>query len=73
VRITDVTHFFSTTEGEIDLRGFFGLDPTIAAGYRELLTRIVTRVMAQKSSSGRYTSEFWPPHQISTISPALFK
>ena len=30
-----------TTEGDIDLRGFFGLDPAIAAGYRELRTRVV--------------------------------
>lgn len=32
-----------TTEGEIDLRGFFGLDPTIAPGYRELYTRVVIK------------------------------
>jgi uncharacterized OsmC-like protein len=32
-----------TTEGEIDLRGFFGLDPTIAAGYRELPTRVMIK------------------------------
>jgi len=32
-----------TTEGEIDLRGFFGLDPTIAPGYRELHTRVVIK------------------------------
>lgn len=30
-----------TTEGDIDLRGFFGLDPGIAAGFRELNTRVV--------------------------------
>ena len=30
-----------TTEGDIDLRGFFGLDPTIDAGYPELRTRVV--------------------------------
>ena len=30
-----------TTEGDIDLRGFFGLDPAIAAGYPELSTRVV--------------------------------
>jgi uncharacterized OsmC-like protein len=30
-----------TTEGDIDLRGFFGLDPAIAAGFRELNTRVV--------------------------------
>jgi uncharacterized OsmC-like protein len=30
-----------TTEGDIDLRGFFGLDPEIAAGYRELRSRVV--------------------------------
>lgn len=29
-----------TTEGEIDLRGFFGLDPTITPSYRELHTRV---------------------------------
>jgi uncharacterized OsmC-like protein len=29
------------TEGYIDLRGFFGLDPGIAAGYPELRTRVV--------------------------------
>src|SRR5262245_39110124 len=32
-----------TTEGDIDLRGFFGLDPSIAAGYRELRTRVVIK------------------------------
>jgi uncharacterized OsmC-like protein len=32
-----------TTEGEIDLRGFFGLDSTIAPGYRELRTRVVIK------------------------------
>lgn len=30
-----------TTEGDIDLRGFFGLDPAVAAGYRELRTQVV--------------------------------
>jgi uncharacterized OsmC-like protein len=30
-----------TTEGDIDLRGFFGLDPAIAAGYCELRTQVV--------------------------------
>jgi len=32
-----------TTEGDIDLRGFFGLDPAVAAGYRELQARIVVK------------------------------
>ncbi len=32
-----------TTEGDIDLRGFFGLDPTIANGYRELRSRVVIK------------------------------
>jgi uncharacterized OsmC-like protein len=30
-----------TTEGDIDLRGFFGLDPAVAAGYCELRTQVV--------------------------------
>ena len=30
-----------TTEGNIDLRGFFGLDPAVPAGYRELQSRVV--------------------------------
>jgi uncharacterized OsmC-like protein len=30
-----------TTEGDIDLRGFFGLDPAVPAGYRELGSRVV--------------------------------
>ena len=30
-----------TTEGDIDLRGFFGLDPAVPAGYRELKSRVV--------------------------------
>jgi uncharacterized OsmC-like protein len=30
-----------TTEGGIDLRGFFGLDPAVAAGYCELRTQVV--------------------------------
>jgi hypothetical protein len=33
----------TTTEGEIDLRGFFGIDPTIPAGYRQLQTRVVIK------------------------------
>jgi uncharacterized OsmC-like protein len=32
-----------TTEGDIDLRGFFGLDPSIPPGYRELRTRVVIK------------------------------
>ena len=32
-----------TTEGDIDLRGFFGLDPAVPAGYRELSSRVVIR------------------------------
>jgi uncharacterized OsmC-like protein len=32
-----------TTEGDIDLRGFFGLDPTVAAGYRALRSRVVIK------------------------------
>ena len=32
-----------TTEGDIDLRGFFGLDPQVAAGYRELRSRVVVK------------------------------
>ena len=32
-----------TTEGDIDLRGFFGLDPAVAAGYPELRTRVVIK------------------------------
>ena len=32
-----------TTEGVIDLRGFFGLDPTVAAGYRQLRSRVVIK------------------------------
>jgi hypothetical protein len=30
-------------EGEIDLRGFFGLDPKIVADYRELRTQVVIK------------------------------
>jgi uncharacterized OsmC-like protein len=30
-----------TTEGDIDLRGLFGLDPAVAPGYRELKSRVV--------------------------------
>jgi uncharacterized OsmC-like protein len=36
------------TEGDIDLRGFFGLDPTIAAGYRELRSRVVIKADGTK-------------------------
>jgi uncharacterized OsmC-like protein len=32
-----------STEGDIDLRGFFGLDPNIAAGYRELRSTVVIK------------------------------
>ena len=32
-----------TTEGDIDLRGFFGLDPAVAAGYGELQSRVVVK------------------------------
>jgi uncharacterized OsmC-like protein len=35
-----------TTEGDIDLRGFFGLDPAVAPGYRELRTRVVIKADA---------------------------
>jgi uncharacterized OsmC-like protein len=31
------------TEGDIDLRGFFGLDASVAPGYRELHTRVVIK------------------------------
>jgi len=30
-----------TTEGDIDLRGFFGLDPAVAPGYCQLRTQVV--------------------------------
>ena len=32
-----------TTEGDIDLRGFFGLNPAVAAGYRELQSTVVVK------------------------------
>jgi uncharacterized OsmC-like protein len=32
-----------TTEGDIDLRGFFGLHPAVAAGYRELRSQVVIK------------------------------
>jgi hypothetical protein len=32
-----------TTEGDIDLRGFFGLDPAVPAGYRALSSRVVVQ------------------------------
>ena len=32
-----------TTEGDIDLRGFFGLDPAVPAGYRELKSQVVIK------------------------------
>jgi len=32
-----------TTEGDIDLRGFFGLDQSVAAGYRELKSQVVIK------------------------------
>src|SRR5262249_13518750 len=32
-----------TTEGDIDLRGFFGLDPAVPAGYRELKSQGVIK------------------------------
>ena len=32
-----------TTEGDIDLRGFFGLDPAVAAGYRELRSQVMIK------------------------------
>ena len=31
------------TEGDIDLRGFFGLDPSVAAGYRELKSQVMIK------------------------------
>ena len=31
------------TEGDIDLRGFFGLDPAVAAGYRELKSQVMIK------------------------------
>ena len=32
-----------TTEGDIDLRGLFGLDPSVAAGYRELKSQVMIK------------------------------
>ena len=32
-----------TTEGDIDLRGFFGLDPSVAAGYRQLKSQVMIK------------------------------
>ena len=32
-----------TTEGDIDLRGFFGLDPAVAAGYRQLKSQVMIK------------------------------
>ena len=32
-----------TTDGDIDLRGLFGLDPQVAAGYRELRSRVMIK------------------------------
>ena len=32
-----------STEGDIDLRGFFGLDATVAAGYQELRSTVVIK------------------------------
>jgi len=32
-----------TTEGDIDLRGFFGIEPNVAAGYRELHSTLVIK------------------------------
>jgi len=32
-----------TTEGDIDLRGFFGIEPNVAAGYRELHSTVVIK------------------------------
>jgi hypothetical protein len=31
------------TEGDIDLRGFFGLDSVVAAGYRELRSQVMIK------------------------------
>ena len=32
-----------TTEGDIDLRGFFGIEPNVAAGYRKLHSTVVIK------------------------------
>src|SRR6516225_12125868 len=32
-----------TTEGDIDLRGLFGLDPAVAAGYRQLKSQVMIK------------------------------
>jgi hypothetical protein len=38
-----VTAVTLPTEGDIDLRGFFGLDPAVASGYQELRSRVVIK------------------------------
>jgi len=55
-----------TTEGDVDLRGFFGLDQTVAAGYRELKSQVVIKATARKSSFRRSTKWCWRRH------PTLF-
>ena len=45
-----------TTEGDIDLRGFFGLDPAVAAGYSELQSRVVWNLARVFSVSRDWTN-----------------
>ena len=51
-----------TTEGDIDLRGFFGLDPAVPAGYRELKSRVVI----QGDGTGRAVPED-PPNGFGDV------
>ena len=43
------------TEGDIDLRGFFGLDPSVPPGYESLRYPSASRAAAPKNSSPRST------------------
>ena len=43
------------TDGEIDLRGFLGIDPAVPAGYENLRYIVPSRVAAPRKSSPRST------------------
>ena len=55
------------TDGEIDLRGFLGIDPAVPPGYENLNYKFASRAAARKSSSPKSTRLSWRPRPISTI------
>src|SRR3989440_9840588 len=54
------------TDGEIDLRGFLGIDPAVPPGYETCVTRCASRETARRHSFTRFTRPSPRPRPIST-------